>query len=56
MLFSCEKDGPSILVLHQERSVHISGCPDNAPCPISIMKDKFPDTEQECQFDTMCSL
>ncbi|XP_031781276.1 multiple inositol polyphosphate phosphatase 1 isoform X3 [Nasonia vitripennis] len=55
VLYDCKVQGPSVLVLHQERPVQISGCPPEALCPLSIMKKHLPDTEQECQFDAMCT-
>ncbi|XP_074105942.1 multiple inositol polyphosphate phosphatase 1 [Cotesia typhae] len=47
---------PSILVMHQERIVNLPECPKNFPCPLAVMKDKYPDEEDECQFEKMCEL
>ncbi|XP_015598443.1 multiple inositol polyphosphate phosphatase 1 [Cephus cinctus] len=56
VLYDCKSKNPAILVMHQERIVHLPGCPKNMPCPLSIMKNLYPDNEEECQFDTMCGL
>lgn len=47
---------PSILVMHQERIVNLPECPKNFPCPLAVMRDKYPDEEDECQFEKMCEL
>ncbi|OAD60200.1 Multiple inositol polyphosphate phosphatase 1 [Eufriesea mexicana] len=39
-----------------ERPLYLSGCPINVPCPLSIMKALYPDQEEECQFEAMCSI
>ncbi|CAK9812393.1 Multiple inositol polyphosphate phosphatase 1 [Anthophora quadrimaculata] len=46
----------NVLFMHQERPLHLPGCPMNVPCPLSIMKALYPDQEAECQFETMCSM
>ncbi|XP_076386855.1 multiple inositol polyphosphate phosphatase 1 [Megachile rotundata] len=46
----------SVLFIHQERPLFLPGCPLNVPCPLSIMKALYPNHEEECQFDTMCSI
>ncbi|KAJ8679356.1 hypothetical protein QAD02_015143 [Eretmocerus hayati] len=56
VLYECEKQGSSILVLHQERPIRIPGCPSEVPCPMKMMKDNLPDSEQECPFDHMCAI
>ncbi|XP_058806693.1 multiple inositol polyphosphate phosphatase 1-like isoform X2 [Phymastichus coffea] len=56
VLYDCEKQGSSILLLHQEREVQIPGCSSKSLCPVSQMKDIFPDTEQECRFNALCSV
>lgn len=53
--YSCESDGPSILTLHQERPVWLPGCPENRPCPLSMMKQLYPDNDEECNFDDICT-
>ncbi|CAG5089520.1 Similar to MINPP1: Multiple inositol polyphosphate phosphatase 1 (Pongo abelii) [Cotesia congregata] len=50
------KKTPSILVMHQERIVNLPGCPKNSPCPLAVMQDKYPDEEDECQFEKICRL
>ncbi|XP_072743794.1 multiple inositol polyphosphate phosphatase 1 isoform X2 [Anoplolepis gracilipes] len=54
VLYDCASQGPSILFMLQERPVYLAGCPNNMPCPISIMKAIYPDRDEECQFDIMC--
>ncbi|KAF7417554.1 hypothetical protein HZH68_000207 [Vespula germanica] len=51
VLYDCESQGPSVLFMHQERVVYLPNCPKNMPCPMSTMKDLYPSTEEECQFD-----
>jgi hypothetical protein len=53
---SCVSHGPSILFMLQERPVSLSNCPNNAPCPMSIMKATYPNSNEECQFDAMCRI
>ena len=55
VLYNCS-GGPSILFMHQERPLHLPGCPMNVPCPLSTMKALYPDQEEECQFETLCSM
>lgn len=47
---------PHVLFMHQERPVALPGCPVYAPCPLSTMKALYPDRDEECPFDLMCSL
>ncbi|XP_033225689.1 multiple inositol polyphosphate phosphatase 1 [Belonocnema kinseyi] len=54
ILYECESQGPSVLFMHQERIVNLPNCPENTPCPISVMKDMYPDNHEECKFDEMC--
>ncbi|KAG7198866.1 hypothetical protein KM043_015692 [Ampulex compressa] len=54
--YECVSSGTSILFIHQERVVTLKGCPDNMPCPISVMKALYPDTREECDFDAMCNI
>ncbi|XP_014224945.1 multiple inositol polyphosphate phosphatase 1-like [Trichogramma pretiosum] len=54
VLYDCDKQGPSILVLHQERPAQIPGCPEEGLCPVSIMKDIFPAAAKDCKFDVVC--
>lgn len=42
--------------MHQERVVYLPNCPKNMPCPLSTMKDLYPSSKEECQFDVMCNL
>ncbi|XP_066595136.1 multiple inositol polyphosphate phosphatase 1 [Prorops nasuta] len=56
ILYNCMYNGPSILVMHQERVVNLPGCPYNKPCPLSTMKALYPDHDEECLFESMCSL
>ncbi|XP_057320410.1 multiple inositol polyphosphate phosphatase 1-like [Microplitis mediator] len=46
----------SILLMHQERIVNLPGCPKDFPCPLAVMRNKYPDEEDECEFDKMCEL
>ncbi|XP_015120832.1 multiple inositol polyphosphate phosphatase 1 [Diachasma alloeum] len=55
ILFNCKSTGRSILVMHQERIINLPGCPENIPCPLAIMKDKYPDNDDECHFQEMCN-
>lgn len=55
VLYEC-KTGPCILVLHQERIVNFPDCPKNLPCPLEVMKKKFPHTSEQCLFKKMCSI
>lgn len=52
---SCGKDGKKVLVLHQERPVHLHGCPEGILCPLTVMKEIFPDKQEECNFDYICN-
>ncbi|XP_012225386.2 multiple inositol polyphosphate phosphatase 1 [Linepithema humile] len=54
VLYDCASYGPSILFMLQERPLYLPGCPIGIPCPISIMKEIYPDLDEECQFDVMC--
>ncbi|XP_031844555.1 multiple inositol polyphosphate phosphatase 1 [Nomia melanderi] len=56
VLFNCSHSGPSVLFMHQERPLYLSGCPLHLPCPLSIMKALFPDHEEECPFNAMCEM
>ncbi|KAK1133946.1 hypothetical protein K0M31_011733 [Melipona bicolor] len=55
VLYNCSGVS-SVLFMHQERPLHLPGCPMNMPCALSTMKALYPDQEEECQFETMCSL
>ncbi|XP_043281784.1 multiple inositol polyphosphate phosphatase 1 [Venturia canescens] len=55
VLYNCEIQGPSILLMHQERFVQLENCPVGVPCPLSTMKMKYPDHEAECSFNEMCA-
>ncbi|CAL7947580.1 unnamed protein product [Xylocopa violacea] len=55
VLYDCS-GVPSVLFMHQERPLYLPGCPMDMPCPLSIMKALYPDQEQECEFEAMCSL
>ncbi|KOC67227.1 Multiple inositol polyphosphate phosphatase 1 [Habropoda laboriosa] len=55
VLYNCS-GVPNVLFMHQERPLYLSGCPMHVPCPLSIMKALYPDQEEECQFETMCSM
>lgn len=55
IFYDCEA-GPSILFMHQERMVKLPNCPENLPCPLSKMKDIYPDSDEECKFHEMCSV
>ncbi|XP_011297245.1 multiple inositol polyphosphate phosphatase 1 [Fopius arisanus] len=52
--FDCKNTGRNILVMHQERVINLPGCPEGLPCPLSTMKDKYPDNDDECPFLEMC--
>ena len=54
VLYNCSSGKPSILFMHQERPLYLSGCPLDKPCPLSIMKALYPNHEDECQFEAMC--
>ncbi|XP_076289898.1 multiple inositol polyphosphate phosphatase 1 [Lasioglossum baleicum] len=56
VLYNCSSSGPSVLFMHQERPLSLSGCPLHVPCPLSIMKAMYPDHEEECPFEAMCEL
>lgn len=55
-LISCGENGKNVALFHQERPVHITGCPDGILCPLSVMKDIFPDKQEECNFDHICEI
>ncbi|XP_046418310.1 multiple inositol polyphosphate phosphatase 1-like isoform X1 [Neodiprion fabricii] len=56
VLYECQRDGPSILTMHQERVVQIPGCPENGPCPISIFEKIFSQSINHCDFKKICTL
>ncbi|XP_063973930.1 multiple inositol polyphosphate phosphatase 1 [Diachasmimorpha longicaudata] len=56
VLFNCKSTGKGILVMHQERIINLPGCPENVPCPLTTMKDKYPDNDDECPFEEMCKI
>ncbi|XP_051168153.1 multiple inositol polyphosphate phosphatase 1 isoform X2 [Leptopilina boulardi] len=56
IFYNCKSQGPSILFMHQERIVQLPNCPPNMPCPVFKMKDMYPDNDEECKFDEMCSI
>lgn len=56
VLYDCEFHGPSILFMLQERPLYLPGCPKGIPCPISIMKEKYPNNDEECKFNDMCDI
>lgn len=53
-LFSCNDTGKSVALLHQERLVTIPGCPENKPCPLSLLEKLVPSTEEECHYEETC--
>ncbi|XP_034951707.1 multiple inositol polyphosphate phosphatase 1-like [Chelonus insularis] len=53
--YNCKSNGPSILVMHQERIVNLPGCPKNVPCPLNTMEEMYPDKKEECNFEDICS-
>lgn len=56
LIFSCTSQGPSILLMFQERPIYLPNCPNNMPCPLVIMKAVYPDRKEECQFDEICRI
>lgn len=56
ILYECEKDGPRVLIMHQERIIQIPGCPENSPCPISVLEELFSDSIHRCRFEEICDL
>ncbi|XP_033329855.2 multiple inositol polyphosphate phosphatase 1 [Megalopta genalis] len=56
VLYNCSSSGLSVLFMHQERPLYLSGCPLHVPCPLSIMKALYPDHEEECPFEAMCDM
>lgn len=56
ILYNCTSQGPSILFMHQERVVPLPSCPHDMPCPLSTMKDLYPDHGGKCLFDSICSV
>lgn len=56
VFYDCKLRGPSILFMHQERIIQLPNCPTNTPCPVFKMKDIYPDNNEECKFDEMCSM
>ncbi|XP_032687977.1 multiple inositol polyphosphate phosphatase 1-like [Odontomachus brunneus] len=54
VLYDCVSQGPSVLFMFQEQPLYLPSCPSDKPCPISIMKDIYPDSDEECLFDVMC--
>ncbi|PBC26190.1 Multiple inositol polyphosphate phosphatase [Apis cerana cerana] len=55
ILYNCSGIS-SVLFMHQERPLYLPGCPINIPCSLSTMKALYPDQEEECQFEKMCSM
>ncbi|XP_078044814.1 multiple inositol polyphosphate phosphatase 1 [Augochlora pura] len=56
VLYNCSSSGLSVLFMHQERPLYLSGCPLHVPCPLSIMKALYPDHKEECPFEEMCDM
>lgn len=46
---------PHVLVMHQERVVHIPGCPSDADlCSLATIKQIFDRSLHQCNFDDFC--
>ncbi|XP_073834052.1 multiple inositol polyphosphate phosphatase 2 [Musca autumnalis] len=55
VLFECDNDDPMVLTMHQERIVHIPGCPqDNDLCSLNTLRQLFAASVDNCNFDEMC--
>lgn len=53
----CQNEGPMVLTLHQERVVHIPGCPvDNDLCSLATLRKLFAHSLDNCNFNEMCVL
>lgn len=52
-IFSC--DGKlKILLLHQERIVRFSSCPESDLCDVDILEKDFDDSINSCSFNEIC--
>lgn len=55
--FSCDNGEYYVLSMHQERVIHLPGCPQNTDlCPFKVFKNLFEEDIENCNFDEICSL
>ncbi|XP_055371226.1 multiple inositol polyphosphate phosphatase 1 [Condylostylus longicornis] len=55
--YSCEDESYKILVLHQEKVVHLPGCPkDSDLCDLKQIKHSFRNSLEKCDFDEICKI
>ncbi|XP_017852801.1 multiple inositol polyphosphate phosphatase 1 isoform X2 [Drosophila busckii] len=53
--YDCEDKEPQVLVLHQERVVHLPGCaPHEDLCALSRLRANYADSVERCDFETLC--
>uniref|UniRef100_A0A1I8PYE6 Multiple inositol polyphosphate phosphatase 1 n=1 Tax=Stomoxys calcitrans TaxID=35570 RepID=A0A1I8PYE6_STOCA len=54
-LYECNNREPMVLTMHQERVIHIPGCPqDSDLCSLSTLRQLFADSVDNCNFEEMC--
>lgn len=58
--FHCTNEGverEQLLFMHQERIVHLPGCPSDQPlCPLSTFIETHREQIEKCRFDEICEL
>ncbi|XP_061402196.1 multiple inositol polyphosphate phosphatase 1-like [Musca vetustissima] len=55
VLYECDNEAPMVLTMHQERIVHIPGCPqDSDLCSLNTLRQLFATSLDNCNFDEMC--
>ncbi|XP_075158302.1 multiple inositol polyphosphate phosphatase 2 [Haematobia irritans] len=55
VLYECDNSDPMVLTMHQERVVHIPGCPqDSDLCSLKKLRQLFAESVDNCNFDELC--